>query len=166
MAILDIVKYPNEILQTSLNNITNIDGELLNDLDNMAETMYKSNGIGLAANQVNINKRIITIDTEQILNKSNLYYLINPVITETHGETIYNEGCLSFPGLEVNVKRAKQICVKSLDINENEIELEASGLFAICIQHEIDHINGITFLDKLSKLQRESVIKKYKKLIK
>ena len=166
MAILDIVKYPNEILRTSLNEVTNIDDELKSQLDNMAETMYTFNGIGLAANQVNINKRIITIDTDQITGKHNLHYLINPIITETYGETIYNEGCLSFPGLEVNVKRAKQICVKSLDINENEIEFEANGLFAICIQHEIDHINGITFLDKLPKLQQESAIKKYKKLLK
>ena len=166
MAILDIVKYPNEILQTSLNNITNIDGELLNDLDNMAETMYKLNGIGLAANQVNINKRIITIDTDQITGVCNLYYLINPVITETYGETTYNEGCLSFPGLEVTVPRAKKISLKYINKNGIDSELEAGGLFSICIQHEIDHINGITFLDKLNKLQREAAIKKYKKLLK
>lgn len=166
MALLKVVKYPSKILKTKLDFVKEINDKIIKISNDMAETMYANMGIGLAANQVNINKRIIVVDTNQLENKYNLVTLINPVITDQFGEIIYPEGCLSFPDfLLTDVKRAEEINVKFLNQKGDECELELYGVDAVCIQHEIDHLDGITFLDRIPKFQKKLMIKKYRKLL-
>ncbi len=163
MSILKIIKYPNKILQTVSLPVDVIDEELLRLIENMFDTMYDSVGIGLAATQVGILKRVIIID---IPIEENNYpiVMINPeIIWLSSILSEYDEGCLSIPGVSSLVERPSQIKVSYLDILGNKQEILAEGLLAVCIQHEIDHLNGILFVDKLSKLKRSLLLKKYKK---
>ena len=148
MARLPLVIYPDAILTRRSADILEIDGELYNFGQAMTETMYGSHGIGLAAPQVARNIRLITVDVAQDGDPNTLMHLVNPVITDSHGRTTYEEGCLSFPGLAAEIRRKKEIHVEAYDIDGNEVDLHADGLLSICIQHEIDHLNGVCFVDR------------------
>ncbi|NBI13672.1 peptide deformylase [[Haemophilus] felis] len=162
MAILDVLIYPDERLKIVAQSVEEVDNEVREIVANMFETMYHEEGIGLAATQVDIHRRIITIDIEGT--KENQYVLINPEILDSCGETGIEEGCLSLPTMRAFVPRKERVKIKALDINGKEFELEADGLLAICIQHEIDHLNGIVFADYLSPLKRQRMKDKLIKL--
>lgn len=158
---LPLVYYPNEILKTRCADVTEIDQELVDFVRDMSETMYASHGIGLAANQVAASVRVITVDVTPDKGGKTLMHLINPVIADSHGRTTYEEGCLSFPGLSAEVKRKKEIHVQAYDITGALLDFEAEGLLSICIQHEIDHLNGVTFVDRLNEVQKKLVVREY-----
>ncbi|OBW90965.1 peptide deformylase [Gallibacterium genomosp. 3] len=164
MAILEVLCFPDERLRTIAKPVEVVDDEVREFIDNMFETMYEQEGIGLAATQVNRHQRIITIDVEG--DKTNQLVLINPEIVEGSGETGIEEGCLSVPGFRGLVPRKEQVTVKALNRQGEPFTLEADGLLAICIQHEIDHLNGVVFVDYLSPLKRNRIkdkLVKYKK---
>jgi len=162
MAILDIVCFPDERLRTVAEAVTEFDEPLQQFIDDMFETMYDDQGIGLAATQVDVHKRIITIDIEG--DKTNQLVLINPEILESSGDTGIEEGCLSVPGCRALVPRKEKVKVKALNRQGEEFILEAEDLLAICIQHEIDHLNGVLFVDYLSPLKRQRIKEKMLKL--
>ena len=153
MAVLDVLIYPDERLKTIATPVTEVNDEVRRIIDDMFETMYQQEGIGLAATQVDIHRRIITIDIDGT--KQNQVVLINPEIMNSSGETGIEEGCLSLPGLRGFVPRKEKVTVKALNRDGEEFVLEADELLAICIQHEIDHLNGIVFADYLSPLKRQ-----------
>ena len=161
MARLPLVIYPDVILKTRCSEITEIDGELVSFAEDMADTMYLSNGIGLAAPQVAKNIRMMTVDVEQEDGRSALMTLVNPIIADSHGRTTYEEGCLSFPGITAEVKRKDQIHVVAYNLQGQELDFEADGLLSICIQHELDHLNGVTFVDRLNSVKRKLVVRNY-----
>ena len=161
MAKLPLVLYPDVILKTRCAEITEIDGDLVEFARDMAETMYSSHGIGLAAPQVAQNIRMMTVDVEQTEGDSQLITLVNPIIADSHGRTTYEEGCLSFPGITAEIKRKDQIHVVAYDLQGRELDFEADGLLSICIQHEMDHLNGVTFVDRLNPVKRKLVVRNY-----
>ncbi|MDA3979053.1 peptide deformylase [Gallibacterium sp. AGMB14963] len=164
MAILEVLCFPDERLRTIAKPVEVVDDEVREFIDNMFETMYEQEGIGLAATQVNRHQRIITIDVEG--DKTNQLVLINPEIVEGSGETGIEEGCLSVPGFRGLVPRKEKVTVKALNRQGEPFTLDADGLLAICIQHEIDHLNGVVFVDYLSPLKRNRIkdkLVKYKK---
>lgn len=161
MARLPLVIYPDDILKTRSADIAELDQQVVDFLHDMAETMYLSHGIGLAAPQVAKNVRAITVDVTPDRGGSSLLHLINPVIVDSHGRTSYEEGCLSFPGLSAEVRRKKEIHVQAYDLDGNLLDFEADGLLAICIQHEVDHLNGVTFVDRLNEVQKKLVLREY-----
>jgi peptide deformylase len=174
MAILPIISWPDKRLKDKSVAVTKFDAELDKFLDDMMDTMHQADGIGLAAIQVAVAKRVITIDigssnnrypeTQQHVEVKPLS-LVNPeIIKKSDVLNTYNEGCLSFPGVFATVTRPEAITIKYQDKKGKEHMLSADGLLATCIQHEIDHLNGITFVDKLTKLKRDMVLKKYKKI--
>lgn len=161
MSLINIHTYPDHCLRKKAQQVMKFDNELALLTQNMAETMYEAPGIGLAAPQVNIDKRVVVIDVSE--EKNDLKILINPEITYQDGQQEYEEGCLSIPGIFGMVERAAEIEVKAQDIEGNILEFQADGLLAICVQHEIDHLNGVLFIDHLSKLKRDRIKKKIKK---
>ncbi len=171
MAILPLVVAPDPRLKIKSMTVEKVDDDLRMLMDDMLETMYESNGIGLAAVQIGVHKRILVMDIGQSSrykeskeHKSEPLYLVNPeIINESEEENVYEEGCLSFPGQYAEVTRPKKVKVKYLDYNGNEKILEADGLLATCVQHEIDHLNGVVFVDHISKLKRDFIMKKLKK---
>ena len=158
MAVLDVLIYPDERLKTIATPETEVNEGVRRIIDDMFETMYQQEGIGLAATQVDIHRRIITIDIDGA--KQNQVVLINPEIMNSSGETGIEEGCLSLPGLRGFVPRKEKVTVKALNRDGEEFVLEADELLAICIQHEIDHLNGIVFADYLSPLKRQRMKEK------
>ena len=162
MAILDVLIYPDDNLAKVCQPVETIDAQLNTFIDNMFDTMYEHEGIGLAAPQVNVLKRVVTIDIEG--DKTNQIVLINPEIIESSGETGIEEGCLSIPGCRALVPRKEKLTVKALNRQGQEFVLEADGLLAICIQHEIDHLNGVLFVDHISRLKRQRIKEKMLKL--
>ena len=158
MAVLDVLIYPDERLKTIAAPVAEVNDEVRRIIDDMFETMYQHEGIGLAATQVDIHRRIITIDIDGT--KQNQVVLINPEIMNSSGETGIEEGCLSLPGLRGFVPRKEKVTVKALNRDGEEFVLEADELLAICIQHEIDHLNGIVFADYLSPLKRQRMKEK------
>ena len=162
MALLNILIYPDDRLKTVAKPVESFDEALDQFIDDMFETMYQEQGIGLAATQVDVHKRVITIDIEGT--KENQLVLINPEIVESSGETGIEEGCLSLPGLRGLVPRKEKVKVNALHRKGEPFSLEADGLLAICIQHEIDHLNGIVFADYLSPLKRQRMKDKLLKL--
>lgn len=164
MASLPLVYYPDVVLKTRCADITEIDDALVTFAQDMAETMYASHGIGLAAPQVARSIRMLTLDVEQEDDRSGLMILVNPVIADSHGRTTYEEGCLSFPGITAEVKRKNQIHVLAYDLAGQELDFETDGLLSICIQHELDHLNGVTFLDRLNPVRRKLVLREYLRL--
>ncbi|KGQ71505.1 peptide deformylase [Chelonobacter oris] len=162
MSILTVLKYPDERLRTQAKPVEAVDDAIREIIDDMFDTMYHDEGIGLAATQVDIHRQIITIDIEG--DKQNQIVLINPEILESSGETGIEEGCLSIPGCRGLVPRKAFITVKALDRNGNEFTLKADELLAICIQHEIDHLNGVLFVDYLSPLKRQRIRQKMEKM--
>jgi len=163
MAILHICTYPEEILGQRAEPITEIDEEVVKLVDHMAETMYSAPGIGLAATQVGVAKQVLVADIAPRRPESELIVLINPEIVAAEGEVIFEEGCLSVPDYQAEVKRHEKVTVRGLNLKGEEVELEAEGLLAVVLQHEIDHLNGVLFIDRLSKLKRDLYKRKLRK---
>ncbi len=161
MALLDILHFPDPRLRTQAKPVQRVDEPLRQLIDDMFETMYHAPGIGLAATQVNVHKRIIVIDTSQEQDQPLVF--INPEIIEKDGIEEMDEGCLSVPGIYERVQRAERIKVRALGRDGEAFELEADGLLAVCIQHEIDHLDGKLFVDYLSQLKRTRIRKKLEK---
>lgn len=161
MAIRPILHFPDPKLRTRSTSVVEVDDEIRTLVDDMLETMYDAPGIGLAAPQVAAFKRVIVVDTSE--DKSAPLVLINPELLETRGNEEMDEGCLSVPGIYEPVVRADWIKVRALDRNGQPFELEASGLEAVCIQHEIDHLDGKLFVDYLSEIKRQRIRKKMEK---
>lgn len=161
MAILDILCFPDPRLRNEAKPVEVVDDSIRKITEDMLETMYEAPGIGLAATQVDIAKRIVVIDVTE--DQTDPKVFINPEIVEQSGIEEMKEGCLSVPGVFENVKRADVIKVKALDNNGEPFEMAAEGLMAICIQHEIDHLDGKLFVDYLSNLKRQRIRKKMEK---
>tara|TARA_Y200000002_G_C22364371_1_gene530397 strand:+ start:114 stop:638 length:525 start_codon:yes stop_codon:yes gene_type:complete len=156
-----IIIEPDPILRKKSETLEKVDDELRYLLDDMLETMYAAPGIGLAAVQVGVLKRLIVIDVSKDKEKKNPLFLINPEIIFRSKETsIHEEGCLSLPGHFAEIERPAECQIKFIDYNGKEKELMANGLLATCIQHEIDHLNGVLFIDYLSKLKKDMIVKK------
>ncbi|MGE6223359.1 peptide deformylase [Aeromonas media] len=162
MAILDVLRFPDERLRTVAAPVETITPELQQIVDDMFETMYAEEGIGLAATQVDIHQRIIVIDVSE--DRQDQLVLINPEILEQSGSTGIEEGCLSVPGSRALVPRAEWVKVRALDRHGKPFELEADDLLAICIQHEMDHLVGKLFVDYLSPLKRQRIRQKLEKM--
>ncbi|WP_456456804.1 peptide deformylase [Thermovibrio sp.] len=158
--------YPDEVLKKEASFVDEFNLELKELVDDMFETMYKRKGVGLAANQVGVLKRVFILDLNAGKEREGQEKLVfvNPEIIHSEGEVIAEEGCLSLPGLWRKVKRASKVLVKAQDLEGREFQLQAEGLLARAIQHELDHLNGIVFIDKLSPLKRRLALEKYKKL--
>ena len=163
MTILDICTYPEKILRERAKPITNIDEEITRLADHMAQIMYNAPGIGLAANQVGVPKRLLVADISPQIPESDLIVLANPEIIAAEGELTIEEGCLSVPDYQAEVKRHERVTVRGLDIHGEEVEIEAEGLLAVVLQHEIDHLNGVLFIDRISRLKRELFKRKLRK---
>src|SRR5436190_12360293 len=161
MAILEILQYPDSRLTLPAQRVEKIDAETRKLVDNMAETMYAAPGVGLAATQVDIHKQIIVIDVSE--DRTDLRVFINPEITRREGQAVSQEGCLSVPGVYDNVERAESVTVTALDRNGSRFTLNASGLLAACIQHEMDHLQGKVFVELLSDLKQNRIRAKLKK---
>ena len=161
MAILDILHFPDARLRNVAEPVAQVDASVRRLIDDMFETMYEAPGIGLAAVQVNDPRRVIVVDTTE--DRSEPLALVNPEILERHGEEEMDEGCLSVPGVYETVRRAESIRVRALDRNGEPFERDVDGLLAVCIQHEIDHLDGKLFVDYLSNLKRQRIRKKLEK---
>ncbi len=158
MAIRDILHYPDPRLRNRAESVEQVDNEVRQLLDDMLETMYAAPGIGLAAIQVNVPRRVITIDISERSDQP--LCLVNPEIVELAGSVETEEGCLSVPGIYESVVRADWIRTCGLDRDGQSVEFEAEGLLAVCVQHEIDHLDGKLFVDHLSQLKRQRIRKK------
>jgi len=163
MAILEIKKYPEKILKQKAAYVENIDSDIQLLIDNMLETMYASKGVGLAANQVGVLKRVCTIDTSTKEEKRPPIVLINPAIVEIEGNQESEEGCLSIPGHILTIKRAMKVSAKGLSREGKTVEIEATGLLARALQHEIDHLDGLLIIDRISPIKRTFLKKRIKK---
>jgi peptide deformylase len=161
MALLKILRYPDERLHRVAAKVPKVTDEIRSLVHNMAETMYAAPGIGLAATQVNIHQCVIVIDTSDTHDQ--LHVLINPEITASSGISDSEEGCLSVPGIFEKVRRAEHVSVKALNINGDPYVLETSGLLAVCIQHEMDHLIGKVFVEYLSQLKQTRIRGKLRK---
>ena len=161
MAILDILNYPDARLYTVAKPVSKVDEKIQRLIDDMAETMYEAPGIGLAATQVDVHLQIIVIDISEGKNK--LQGFINPVVKTKTGTQEYEEGCLSVPGVYENVTRAETVVIDALDRNGKSFTLEADGLMAVCIQHEMDHLLGKVFVQYLSPLKQNRIKTKMQK---
>ncbi len=160
MAILEIKRYPEDVLKRKAEPVKEINGKLQTLIDDMIETMYAAPGIGLAAPQVGVSKRLIVVDTGYKEGKSSLITIINPEISLSEEIIDSEEGCLSVPGHIVTIKRSARVIVRGLDRNGRPLEIEAEGLLARAFQHEIDHLNGILIIDRLGPFRRELLKKK------
>ncbi|MBP6562377.1 MAG: peptide deformylase [Neisseriaceae bacterium] len=161
MALLDILRYPDERLHTVAKPVAKVDDRIKTLVSDMAETMYEAAGIGLAATQVDVHERVVVMDLSE--EKNQLLVLINPEIIAKSGETTYEEGCLSVPGVYDTVTRAEAVTVRALDADGQSFELAADGLLAICIQHELDHLAGKVFVEYLSDMKQQRIKSKLKK---
>jgi len=166
MAKLPILLYPSPLIRKKSLPVTSINGELQRLIDDMVETMYGAPGVGLAAPQVGALKRIIILDPHEDRTPRRLLTLINPEIVAADGKVVEEEGCLCIPDLKVEVTRFNRVVVKAHDRNEKEIVLEGSGLLARILQHEIDHLSGVLFIDRLSTAKRELVRRRLRKAAK
>lgn len=158
MTILAILEFPDPRLRTKATPVDVVDDALRKLIDDMFETMYAAPGIGLAATQVDVHKRLLVADVSA--DKTEPVVLINPEILEKDGVEVMEEGCLSVPGFYEEVERAEHIRVRALDRNGEPFEMEADGLLAVCIQHEMDHLEGKLFVDYLSEVKRQRIRKK------
>ena len=161
MALLEILRFPDPRLRNIAKPVATVDDAVRQLVDDMLETMYAAPGIGLAATQVNVNKRVVVIDISE--EKNQPLCLINPEILEKRGEEEMEEGCLSVPGVFEVVHRADSIRMQALDRDGKSFEMDVDGLLAVCIQHEIDHLDGKLFVDYLSALKRTRIRKKLEK---
>ena len=162
MATLTILEYPNPRLRIVAEPVAVVDDKIRTLIDNMFETMVAADGIGLAATQVDVHQQVIVMDLSEKRNEPRVF--INPQIEVLEPDTVpFDEGCLSVPGFNETVDRPKHVMIRALDRDGNAFEEEATGLLAVCIQHEIDHLEGILFIDYLSKLKKSMIIKKLSK---
>ena len=161
MARLPIIEFPDPRLRTVARPVKEVDTRIRQLIDDMFETMYEAPGIGLAATQVDVHQRLLVLDVSE--DKSYPMVFINPEILDSEGSQVYQEGCLSVPGIYADVTRAESIVVRALDRDGQSFEVNADGLLAVCIQHEMDHLAGKVFVDYLSPLKRELVRKKLAK---
>lgn len=171
MTILPILKAPHPVLKTKVLPVDKVDDIIRKQVEDMFDTMYDDSGVGLAAPQVGISNRVLVLDVEQFTaegepsEKGNPIAFINPEILESSEETnIHNEGCLSLPGMYADIERPKVIRLKYLDIDGKTQTIDADGLLSTCIQHEIDHLDGVLFVDHLSNLKRNMIMKKLQKI--
>lgn len=162
MALLRILRYPDPRLHKKAAPVAEVNDETRKLVADMAETMYAAPGIGLAATQVDVHKRVIVIDISET--KDQLLVLINPEIIASRGEIECEEGCLSVPGIFESVTRAEWVKVSALDREGKRFELEASDLLAVCIQHEMDHLEGKVFVEYLSRLKQDRIVRKLRKM--
>ena len=160
MALREILKYPDPRLREVAQPVDRVDDEIRALVDDMAETMYAPPGVGLAATQIGVNKRVFVIDIAADNEPSELRVFINPEILELDGVQTWNEGCLSFPGVSEEIKRAERVKVRALGVDGQPFVLEADGLLAVAVQHENDHLNGVLMIDKLSALKKRMMSRK------
>jgi peptide deformylase len=164
MAIRKILTEPDPFLRQKSEKVDDVNEEIRSLMDDMVDTMYDAPGIGLAAIQIGVPKRVIVIDLSKEKEKKNPLYFVNPeIITKSNNDASYEEGCLSVPNQFAEINRPDKCKVKFLDYDGNERILEADGLLATCIQHEMDHLEGILFIDYLSKLKKSMIVKKLSK---
>lgn len=156
----EIITYPNDILARKSEPISEITPEIRELADDMVRIMYENNGIGLAAPQVGINQRIITVDVSGPEKREDLRILVNPEIVSKEGETETEEGCLSVIDYRARVKRSAQVRARATDLEGEEVDIDADDIMAVCLQHEIDHLDGILFIDHISRLKRTMYEKK------
>lgn len=161
MAIRPILQYPDERLYTRAKVVDQVDEEIRTLVADLAETMYAAPGVGLAATQVDVHKRVIVIDVSEA--RDQLLVLINPTIIRSSGEKECEEGCLSVPGIYDVVQRAERVKVRALGLDGKSFEMEATGLLAVCVQHEMDHLEGKVFVDYLSRLKQTRIRAKMRK---
>ena len=167
MTVLDICTYPDKVLKQQTTPVENIDGAMQTLIENMATTMYAAPGVGLAAPQVGISQSFVVYDIAPKEEGHDLHVLINPRILEREGEIVSeNEGCLSVPDFRADVKRAELILVEGVDRDGNPLRFEAQGMLAIVIQHELDHLDGTLFIDRISALKRNLYKRRVKKEMK
>ncbi|HEX8964652.1 MAG TPA: peptide deformylase [Rhodocyclaceae bacterium] len=155
MALLPILRYPDPRLHKVASPVAAVDADIRKLVADMAETMYEAPGIGLAATQVNVHQRVIVMDVSE--DKNELRVFVNPEILERDGECEGEEGCLSVPGIYETVRRAATVKVRALDLQGEPFELEAEGILAVCVQHEIDHLDGKVFVEYLSRLKQSRI---------
>ena len=160
-----IVLWGSEVLDNPSAPVTNITGEEVKLIQDMIETMYKAPGVGLAAPQIGVSKRIMVTDTTSGEKKDRLFTLVNPEIVETEGEQFEDEGCLSIPGFSASVLRPKKVVIRGLDLNGKDVVIEGSDLLARAFCHEMDHLDGKFFLDHISFIKRDMIKRRIKKLI-
>ena len=166
MAILEIVVYPDERLPKKSVPVAEVNDGVRELIDDMAETMYVAPGIGLAANQVGVNQRVIVVDVEYSDGPPNLIALVNPEIVEREGKITWEEGCLSFPEVHEEILRSERLKVKALNRDGEPLEIAAEGLLAVALQHEMDHLDGVLLIDHVSFLKRRMIhrqLVKYKR---
>lgn len=163
MAVLEILKYPHPLLKKRCEKVDRIDREVKKLIRDMTETMYQANGIGLAACQVGVSRRVIVVDVGPIDPEKEFFAMVNPEVISEEGEIEHEEGCLSVPDCSEKLKRKEKVLVRGFSPAGKEIEISAEGILAIAIQHEIDHINGVLILDRISRLKREIYRNKLKK---
>ena len=164
MALRDIVLYPHKSLTTAAEPVESFDEDLHTLIDDLAETMYAADGIGIAANQIDVLQRVTVIDVDP-KGDSQLLELVNPKVVSSSGKQKGSEGCLSFPGLTEDVKRAEEVTVEYQDRDGNKQSIDADGLLAVALQHEIDHLDGVVFTDRLGPIKKKMALKRYKKLL-
>lgn len=160
MNVLNLIKFPNPILNKKITKVSFFNKKLYFNIDNLIDTMFYYNALGIAANQVNINQRIIIINISNEDYKQHLT-LINPKIIFSKGSSINEEGCLSFPNLFLKIKRKKKIFIKYYNYNNIINYLKCDKMLSVCIQHEIDHLNGITMYDKVNNIKKKIILKKF-----
>lgn len=163
MAVLEILKFPHPLLKKRSKEVQRVDAEVKKLIQDMAETMYHANGIGLAACQIGVPWRVIVLDVSPIDPKQSFFAMINPEVLSEEGEIEHEEGCLSVPDCLEKGKRREKICVRGISPEGERIEVSGEGMLAIALQHEIDHINGVLILDRMSRLKREIYRDKLKK---
>jgi peptide deformylase len=166
MALLKIRKFPDPVLKERAQAVDNLDGKLAALIESMVQTMYAAPGVGLAANQVGELRRIIVLDLDQENRGKHLLKLINPEIVEAEGSVIWEESCLSVIDYSAQVERANKVLVRAWTAEEKEIEIETDELLAVALQHEIDHLDGKLFIDRISRIKRELYRRRLQKMIK
>ena len=166
MAVREIRKYPDKVLKQKASPVATINQDLQDLIDDMIETMYAAPGVGLAAPQVGVSKRLAVIDISAKGAEIPLLILINPVILLKEGSIEFEEGCLSLPEYTAKIERAEKVIVRAMDRKGRETEMEAEGLLAIAMQHEIDHLDGVLLIDRISPIKREFFKKRHQKKIK
>lgn len=165
MALLEILKYPDPRLSKVARPVSNVTDATFQLIGDMLETMYAAPGVGLAATQVGVLQRIVVLDVDHENPRTNVYKLVNPVITQSEGQLVWEEGCLSVVDFTAEVRRAEHVQVVALDEHGKERTIEAEGLLAVALQHEIDHLDGKLFIDRISRLKRDLYTRRRKKML-